>query len=291
MEVGRRVPRRAPSGGVKQTVEYGMALAGMSLVLLALLIVLPPFIRLAAQSGITSPAAGSAIAGDVPVMGTADIESFSKYELHYKLEPSGDDAYIYFDGNTAPVLGGQLGVWHAAGLPAGVYSLRLRVVKADGNYAEYFAPNLSVNQGPTPTPTSSLPSPTPTSDQPTETWTPAPSATPNVGAVQQPQIGTPQAPAAGDTQPIEPPTVAPADPGVVQQGDLAAGQSSNASAQATEPASETSSLSRSLGEALSMERLRGEFARGMRWSATIALVAVGLYAAKRIFDWARRRFG
>lgn len=270
--------------------RIGLALIGLATLVVALLT--PAFVSflvvpLQAQAGITSPAAGSAISGDVPVIGTADIDSFSKYELHYKLEPSGDDAYVYFDGGTSPITNGQLGIWRAAGLGPGVYSLRLRVVKADGNYGEYFAPNLSVNQGPAPTPTSALPSPTPTSDVPTPTWTPAPSATPNVGAVQQPDLGgTPTATGGDAAAPV-----ATQDASIVQPGDLAAGQSSGG--QPTDTAateSETSSLSRELGEALSMERLRGEFVRGMRWSAAIALIAIGLYSAKRIFDWARRRF-
>lgn len=265
-----------------------VALASIVVLLLAFFAWLPLLSPVAGQSGITSPAAGSAINGDVPIMGTADAESFSKYELHYKLEPSGDDAYVYFDGNMAPVQGGQLGVWHAAGLPGGTYTLRLRVVRADGNYAEYFAPNLSVNMGPAATPTSDLPSPTPTSSEPTPTFTPAPSATPNVGAVQQPQIGTPEA-SASDAQQVQS-TVA-VDASVVQPGDLSAVQASSAVTESTSTESETSSLSRSLGEALSIERLRGEFVRGMRWSAIVALVAVGMYAAKRGFDWARRRFG
>jgi hypothetical protein len=99
------------------------------------------------QSGITSPAPGAAISGDVPIFGTAVIDPFQKYELHFKQEPSGNDAYIYFYGGTSPVANGQLGVWQAGGLPPGTYSLRLRVVKQDGNYAETFVPNLSVNQG------------------------------------------------------------------------------------------------------------------------------------------------
>ena len=94
---------------------------------------------LAQTPGISSPATGSSVGGDVPVMGTAVIETFQKYELHYKQEPSGDDAYIYFDGGTTPVDNGQLAIWRASGLPPGAYSLRLRVVKADGNYAEYFS--------------------------------------------------------------------------------------------------------------------------------------------------------
>ena len=59
----------------------------------------------------TPPGPGAAINGDVPILGTAIIDSFQKYELAYKQEPSGDDAYIYFAGGTSPVVGGQLGVF------------------------------------------------------------------------------------------------------------------------------------------------------------------------------------
>ena len=58
---------------------------------------------------LSSPAPGAAINGDVPIIGTAVIDPFQKYELHYKQEPSGDDAYIYFAGGTSPVINGQLG--------------------------------------------------------------------------------------------------------------------------------------------------------------------------------------
>src|SRR3954470_10935808 len=72
-----------------------------------------------AQSGITAPATGAAVSGDVAIMGTAVIDPFQKYELHFKLEPSGDDAYIYFAGATTPVQNGQLGVWQTGGLAPG----------------------------------------------------------------------------------------------------------------------------------------------------------------------------
>jgi hypothetical protein len=99
------------------------------------------------QSGITSPVAGSSIRGDVAILGTADAQPFQKYELHYKLEPGEDDAFVYFAGNITPVVDGELGVWHTDSLPSGIYTLRLRVVKIDGNYAEYTVGNLMVNQG------------------------------------------------------------------------------------------------------------------------------------------------
>jgi len=243
-----------------------------------------------AQAGITSPGAGSTISGDVPIFGTADTDSFQKYELHYKLEPSGDDGFVYFDGNTTPVTNGQLGIWRAAALPPGTYSLRLRVVKQDGNYAEFFAPNLTVNMGPPPTPTPSGPTETPTPSTPTPTFTPAPSATPIVGAVQQPQLDQPAmptpTPAAVAAAPVDP-NAAPAVPA----GDLAAGQASAAVVAGPAEVTEGSSATRQLGEALALDRLRSEFYRGMRISAAIFLVAVALYAGKRTFTWARRRYG
>jgi hypothetical protein len=226
-----------------------------------------------AQSGITSPATGGAVSGDVPVFGTAVIDPFQKYELHFKQEPSSDDAYIYFYGNTVPVQNGQLGVWQAGGLPPGIYSLRLRVVKLDGNYAEYFAQNISVNQSPptpTPTPTPNEPTPTPI---PTATFTPAPQPTPVVGQVELPVTvpsPTPEAVA------ILLPTPTPSGAGPVIVDPVA-------------PAGD-GGTTRDLGEALSLNRLRNQFLDGMRFSAALFLGIAALYGGKRLFDWAWSQF-
>jgi hypothetical protein len=236
-----------------------------------------------AQSGISSPGAGSTLSGDVAVMGTAVIEPFQKYELHYKLEPSGDDGYIYFDGATTPVVNGQLGVWRASGIAPGVYTLRLRVVKNDGNYAEFFAPNLSVNQGPPPTPTPSEPTPTETPSEPTPTFTPAATPTPSIGQVEQPQLEEPT------------PTNTPAPVAVAAPNQNSSIQSAapNSSAGVIVNPGETtvSSATRDLGEALSLDRLREQFFTGMRYSAAIFLAVFLLIGGKRLFSWARRRYG
>lgn len=234
-----------------------------------------------AQSGITSPAPGSAVTGDVPVFGTAVIEPFQKYELHYKLEPSGDDAYIYFYGATNPVTNGQLGVWQAGSLPPGTYSLRLRVVKNDGNYAEFFAPNLSLNTGPvepSPTPTSSEPTPTPI---PTATFTPAPQPTPAVGQVDLPGLPPTQTP--------EPEAVALAEPAAQEPAEAGDAPLSLAANNA-EPAETGGSFTRDLGEAMSLTALRGHFLNGVRISASLLLGVVALYAGKKLFDWAWTQF-
>lgn len=235
-----------------------------------------------AESGITSPAPGSIISGDVPIIGTATIDPFQKYELYFKQDPSGDDAFIYFGGGTSPVVGGQLGSWQAGGLPGGTYTLRLRVVKADGNYAEYFVPNLTIGQGPAPTPTSSQPTETPT---PTPTFTPAPQPTPVLGQVTQPQVEgdeptpTPAQVAAVD-QPAQPAEVQGLLPTPTPAGIAAApsGQESGGG------------LTRELGETLSFQRLRTQFFNGMRISAALFIGIAAIVVGKRLFVWAWRRY-
>lgn len=248
-------------------------------------------------SGITSPATGSAVSGDVPIFGTAVIEPFQKYELHYKAEPSGDDAFIYFGGNTVPVTNGQLGVWQSGGLQPGAYSLRLRVVKTDGNYAEYFARNLSVNQGAAPavalpdaTATPGEPTPTPI---PTATFTPAPQPTAAVGQVEQPALAEPSTPT-----PTTQVVAEAADPalaeGAVDTGATDSGIAAETGA-LVEPASGSEesaggSVTRQLGEALSINRLRGAFLNGIRISAALFLGVIAIYGGKRLFDWVWTQF-
>jgi len=233
-------------------------------------------------SGITSPSAGSSITGDVPVMGSAVIDPFQKYELYYKLEPSGDDAYIYFTGGTSPVVNGQLGTLNSAAFAPGIYTLRLRVVKLDGNYAEYFTPNLSINQGPaepTAEPTSDQPTPTPI---PTVTFTPAPQPTPAVGAVAQPELDAPLVPSPTPTSASDESLAILVDP---VQPSAGSGEAINASPE--EAAS--GSLSRELGEALALDRLSEQFFRGVRLSASIFFIILVFYIGKATIRWVRSR--
>jgi hypothetical protein len=248
------------------------------------------------QSGITSPAAGSQVSGSVPIFGTAVIDPFQKYELHYKPEPSSDDAYIYFDGNTSPVVNGQLGIWQAGGLPPGTYSLRLRVVKADGNYAEYFAPNIGVNLGaesnsseePTPTETANEfaePTETPI---PTVTFTPAPQPTVAVGVVEQPQIEGEQPP----TPTVPPVEVAEVPPSDSNAGAIPTPEPTNPpqSTVIDNTASDEDNPMRELGQALAFDTLRSRFWSGVRYSAVLCIGIIALFGGKRIFDWVWSQF-
>lgn len=262
--------------------------AGLLLAVMLLFIgSLWPALPIIAQAGITSPATGASVSGDVVIMGSAVIDPFQKYELHFKLDPSGDDAYVYFAGATTPIQNGQLGVWQTGGLPPGTYSLRLRVVKVDGNYAEYYTTGINVGGGaaagsttePTPTPTSSEATPTPI---PTATFTPAPQPTVAVGQVPQPAL---------DSQAT--PTLTPAVVAVISGSTDVSGQALTTTlGVATNDEAEASagSLTRELGEALSINRLRGQFFNGMRISAALFLGVIALYGGKRLFDWVWTQF-
>lgn len=234
------------------------------------------------QSGITSPASGDSVSGDVVISGTAVIEPFLRYELYYKLEPNGDDAYIYFDGGTNQVINGQLGIWRTTNLAPGTYSIRLRVVKADGNYGEFFASNLNLNGSQEPTATATSSEPTPTAI-PTVTFTPAPQPTPVVGQVAQPALPGQSTPTPNSL--LVPTAAPPANEAAVATAGDESVVTFQENGSAVDSVAETSSFTRQLGETVALDRLRSYFVTGMQFSAMLILAAVALLAGKRIFVW------
>ena len=220
------------------------------------------------QSGIASPATGSSVSGSVPVLGTAAGPQFARYELYFKLEPSGDEAFVWFAGETFEVNNGQLGVWHTGNLAPGIYTLRLRVVRPDGNYGEFFARNISVNQD-APTPTPDGPTPTPI---PIDTPTPVPQPTVPPVEIVQPEIEEPTAEV----------TPSPAAPSQGNGGGTAQGQTSSEGQSIVPGASGSIG---SLAEALSIDRMRERFFTGVRWSAGLFLLLGAVFAAKRLLQW------
>jgi hypothetical protein len=124
------------------------------------------------QNGITSPQEGDTIAGIVLVEGTATDPAFLRYELAL----SRDDDWIVFADGSSQVQQGTLAVWDtsfgypgAPAFPDGPYQLRLRVVRQDYNYDEYFVRNVVVaNSEATATATTTAPAgPTPLPVTPT----------------------------------------------------------------------------------------------------------------------------
>jgi len=123
---------------------------------------------------ISSPRDRASVRGLVPVEGSAAHPQFQKYELHYGPEPNPNDQWSPV-GNSpfaVPVVQGRLALWDTTVMSDGLYSLRLRVVRLDGNYEEYFVRGIQVvNTRPTETPTRPA---TPTTGAPTNTPAPTP---------------------------------------------------------------------------------------------------------------------
>lgn len=122
------------------------------------------------EAVITSPRDRAVVRDKVSIQGTATHPEFWKYEVAYGLEPNPGDQWILIGAvHETQVVDNVLETWDTTLLPDGNYSLRLRVVRRDGNYQEYFVREVAVaNTQPTDTPT---PAVTPT---PTNTPTPLP---------------------------------------------------------------------------------------------------------------------
>ncbi len=120
-----------------------------------------PALEAQARNGITAPAPGDVVAGVILVKGTATDLNFLRYELAFTNLSRPGSEWIVFSQGDHQVISDTLAVWDTSVgsettpiYPDGPYELRLRVVRSDYNYNEYFATNLSVsNSSPTPTPT------------------------------------------------------------------------------------------------------------------------------------------
>lgn len=144
----------------------GRPLPILRLSIIALLTFLPFVsgapVRAQPANGISQPASGETVAGVVTVVGTAVHPDYLRYELAFRnvSDPTAD--WIVFADGSQPVQQGTLALWdttvgRAVGAPVfpdGQYQLRLRVVRTDFNYDEYFVTDLTVaNDQPTPMPT------------------------------------------------------------------------------------------------------------------------------------------
>jgi hypothetical protein len=132
--------------------------------------------------GIISPRDNAVVAGSVAILGTATHPEFWKYELYFS--PMARQEWVFVGQvHEKAVVNGQLEIWHTQTVPDGAYQLRLRVVRRDGNYDEYFVRNISVsNTTPTVTPTLEA--------TPTRAFTPTPMPPTPTIVVEQPQLPT-----------------------------------------------------------------------------------------------------
>ena len=178
-----------------------------ALCLLIALFVGLPIVRLEAvppqqEAVITSPRDRDVVRGLLVIKGSAaNPTNFWKYEIHYAPEPNPTDQWTVLGIHEVQVIDGRLETWDTSQVPDGTYSLRLRVVRTDGNYDEYYVRQISVaNAQPTETPTATptpAASPTPLPPTPTviieqpPTVTPRPTPTPGpAGVTPEPETGT-----------------------------------------------------------------------------------------------------
>lgn len=127
-----------------------------------------PAVWAQAANGIQQPASGETVSGVVVVVGTAVHPDYLRYELAFRNVSNPTADWVVFAEGSEPVSQGTLALWDTtvgrdAGLPVfpdGLYQLRLRVVRQDYNYDEYFVTDLVVaNDSPTPTPSAAAATP------------------------------------------------------------------------------------------------------------------------------------
>jgi hypothetical protein len=135
------------------------------------------------QAVITAPQNNAVVRGQVAILGSATHPQFQFYKVEFAREPVVGEAWTIIGAiHQQQVTDGQLETWDTSQLPDGSYTLRLRVVRLDGNYSEYSVVQVVVaNAQPTETPT---PAVTATSKPPTVTPTALP-PTPTI-VIEQP---------------------------------------------------------------------------------------------------------
>jgi len=112
-------------------------------------------LRQGGQAIISDPPQNATVRGLVLITGSATIDNFQFYKVEYGRGADPSDWHLIGSTIATPVVSGVLTQWDTTALPDGVYSLRLQVVRTDGNYQEYFVRQIVVaNKRPTETPTS-----------------------------------------------------------------------------------------------------------------------------------------
>jgi hypothetical protein len=126
---------------------------------------------------INHPQPGDAMSGFAAILGYASTPSFRRYELH--LAVAGSESWQWLTTSFAPVYDDVLYTLDTTDYPDGLYDLRLRVLREDGNYTEAFLGGVEIRNARPPTATLVLnelgtaqPTPTPTATTPTVTPTP-----------------------------------------------------------------------------------------------------------------------
>ncbi len=143
----------------------------------------------APEVAVWQPSDGATVSGVIDVVGKVQMADFDRYVVEYG---EGDDPLGW--GAVAgpfysPVDGGTLGTWDTRALPAGAYTLRVRVWDRSGHEADARVRVNVETALPTATPTG-LPAVTLT-PTPTATFAPLETPTPTPAATDEPPTATP----------------------------------------------------------------------------------------------------
>ena len=102
---------------------------------------------LAGDGGISTPVNGATVSGSVAITGVANNPDFAKWQLDLLPAAAADQAGTIAVSETPVESPSLLASLDTTLLPDGPYTLRLRVVRKDGNYSEYPVAITIANRG------------------------------------------------------------------------------------------------------------------------------------------------
>ena len=99
--------------------------------------------------GLYTPRNGTRVVGVVDFVGTTDVPGLLRWELYYS--PAGQESWEYLVSGTQSIVDGILARLDLSLLPAGAYDFRLRIVRQNYSYSDYYVRGIE-SSPPTPTP-------------------------------------------------------------------------------------------------------------------------------------------
>ncbi len=96
------------------------------------------------------------VTGVVDFVGTTAVPKLLRWEIYWSPAGAGDWKFLFSDAK--PVVNGYLARLDLGLLPEGAYDFRLRIVRQDYTYSDYYVQNVvAIPPTPTPIPTPPLP--------------------------------------------------------------------------------------------------------------------------------------
>lgn len=172
------------------------------------------------QGEVSSPRPNAVLRGQIVINGTANHPDFWKYEIRVVSglnRNASDDQWLRLVVREQAVVNNQLAVWDTTLVPDGVYTLRLRVVRRDGNWQDFDIQPLSVANVVPPTATDSPPTEPPGTPTPDPSLSPTPANSPTPLASPTPFFVPTLTPSGAEPLPTSPANAASPTPILIDQ--------------------------------------------------------------------------